>query len=101
DGTKVDGTPILTVVTMDAVKSEEQLAAEAQQSNDQKAQDRTSVGGLIGGFAKRAAAKKMSGGDDAGKARATVMTVNTEILKVATSVTADDVAVPAGFKESK
>ena len=47
------------------------------------------------------AAKKMAGGDDANKPRATFMTINTEVLKVVTDVTAADVAVPAGFKENK
>lgn len=101
EGGKIDGTPVLTVTTVDAVKSEEQLAADAKQSEDQKSQDRGSVGGLLGGLAKRAAAKKMGGGEDAGKARATIMTSTTEVLKVVTSVTPEDVAVPAGFKESK
>jgi hypothetical protein len=39
--------------------------------------------------------------DDAAKPRTTFMTMNTEVLKVATTVAAEDVAVPAGFKESK
>jgi len=98
---KISGTSILTVVTMDGVKSEEQMAAEAKSSDDQKTQDRTSVSGMLGGLARRAAAKKMAGGDDAAKARATFMTSTNEILKVSTAVAAEDVAVPAGFKETK
>jgi len=43
----------------------------------------------------------MSSGDDAAKPRATFMTATTEVLKVVTDVTPADVAVPAGFKESK
>ena len=39
--------------------------------------------------------------DDAAKPRATFMTMNTEVLKIATTVAPEDVAVPAGFKESK
>ena len=35
------------------------------------------------------------------KDRATVMTTTSEVLKVATTVAAEDVAIPAGFKESK
>ena len=38
---------------------------------------------------------------DAGKARATFMTISSEVLKVVTDVAAADVAVPAGFKENK
>ena len=48
-------------MTTDAVKSAEQLAAEAKQSEaDAKPKMTTSVGGLLGGIAKKAAAKKMS-----------------------------------------
>ena len=43
----------------------------------------------------------MAGGDDAAKARATFMTMTTEVLKVVTDVAPADVAVPAGFKENK
>ena len=99
EGAKIDGTAIQTTTTLDSVKSAEQLAEEAKASqNDSKPAG--GVGGLIGGFAKKVAAKKM-GGDDAAKARATFMTTTNEVLKVVTDVTAADVAVPAGFKESK
>jgi hypothetical protein len=102
EGGKLEGAPVLTTTTMDAVKSEEELAAEAKSSeNDSKPSASGGVGGLLGGFAKKVAAKKMAGGDDANKARATFMTINTEVLKASTDVSAADVAVPAGFKENK
>jgi hypothetical protein len=101
EGGKVDGTPILTVMTMDAVKSDEQVAAASKQTDDQKTAPPTNVGSFIGGLAKRAAAKKAAGGDDGAKARATFMTSTTEVLKIAPKVAAEDVAVPAGFKETK
>jgi hypothetical protein len=101
EGTKLDGTAILTTITTDAVKSAEQVAAEAKQAEaDSKPKMTTSVGGLLGGIAKKAATKKMSG-DNAGKARSTFMTGTTEVLKVVTDVTPTDVAIPAGFKENK
>jgi hypothetical protein len=101
EGGKIEGTPVMTVTTVDAVKSEEQLAADAKQSEERKTQERGSVGGLLGGFARRAAAKKMGGGDEAGQARATILTNTSEVLKVATAVAPQDLAIPAGFKESK
>jgi hypothetical protein len=101
EGGKIDGTPVLTTMTMDSVKSEEQMAADAKPADDQSSKTPTSVGGLLGGFAKKAAAKKAAGGDDAAKARATFMTSTTEVLKVVTSVTPDDLAIPPGLKESK
>ena len=102
EGGKIEGTAIQTTTTMDSVKSAEQIAEEAKSSEggDSKSSTPASVGGLLGGFAKKMAAKK-AGGDDAAKARATVMTITTEVLKVVTDVTAADVAVPAGFKENK
>jgi hypothetical protein len=108
EGGKMQGTPILTTTTMDAVKSAEQVAAEKEQATETKAAPTSSapsgVGGLIGGFGRRMAQKKMS--DDSAAAagpkdRATVMTTTSEVLKVATTVSAEDVALPAGFKESK
>ena len=100
DGSKIDGTPILTTTTMDTVKSAEQIAEEAKSSDSDSKADSGSVGGLLGGFAKKMAAKKM-GGDDAGKARATFMTMTNEVLKVTTDVTSADIAVPVGFKENR
>jgi len=100
EGGKLDGTAIQTTTTIDGVKSAEEMAADQKQKSDDSKNDaKGGVGGLVGGFARRMAQKKM-GGDDA-NARATVMTLNNEVLKVVTDVTAADVAVPAGFKESK
>jgi hypothetical protein len=102
EGGKIEGTPVLTVVTMDAVKSEDQLAQEAKQTQDAKQNEKTptNVGSLVGRFAARAAAKKM-GSEDAAKARATFMTSTVEVMKVVTSVSDVDVAIPAGYKEGR
>ncbi len=102
EGAKLDGTPVQTTTTVDAVKSAEQMAQEAKQNTDDtKKAAEGGVGGLAGRFARKMAEKKMSGGNDAAKARATFMTMTNEVLKVTTEVGAGDVAVPAGFKESK
>jgi hypothetical protein len=104
EGGKIDGTAIQTTTTMDAVKSEEQLAEEAKAnaSNNESSKPSASggVSGMLGGFAKKMATKKMTP-DDAPKARTTIMTATTEVLKVVPEVAASDVAVPAGFKENK
>jgi len=95
EGGRVEGTPILTTVTIDAVKSAEQVAQEAKQADaDHKSGD--PVSGLLVGLAKRGQKPE---GDD--KGRATVMSTTTEVLKVASTVDASDLAVPAGFKENK
>jgi hypothetical protein len=106
EGSKMQGTAILTTTTIDAVKSAEQLAAEQQQTTESASSSSsappTSVGGLLGGFGKRMAQRKNSDQAAAGpKDRATVVTTTSELLKVATSVSDAEVAIPAGFKESK
>jgi hypothetical protein len=99
EGAKIDGTPILTTMTMDAVKSEEQIAQETKQKEpESKPSVSGGFGGLLGGLAKKAAEKKMAGDESP---RATVMTSTTEVLKVATDLTSADVSIPAGFKENK
>jgi hypothetical protein len=101
EGGAIDGTAIMTTTTMEAVKSAEQIAEEAKAADsDSKPGAAGGVSGMLGGFAKKMAAKKM-GGDDAAKPRATFMTMNGEVLKVTTDVTPADVAVPAGFKEGR
>ena len=97
ENAKVDGTAIMTTVTMDAVKSQEQMAQEAKAAEESKPAS-GSVGGLLGGLARRAAKTDNA---DAGKARATFMTSTIEVLKVDTALSAADTAIPAGFKEDK
>ena len=61
-----------------------------------------SVGGAIGGFMRRRQQqqdKEAAAKPNANPARSTFMTMNNEVLKIATNVTAADVALPAGFKE--
>jgi hypothetical protein len=100
EGAKLDGTPIQSTVTIDSVKSADEMAQEKKQSEqDDSVKPAGGLGGMFGGFAKRAIKKKEGG--DTPQARATFMTVTNEVLKVATSVDAADLAVPAGFKENK
>ena len=102
EGERIQGTAILTTMTFEAVKSADQIAQESQAAQSQSGGSKpTSVGGLLGGIAKRAAAKKAAGGDEGPKPRTTVLTGSTEVLKVVTDVSAADVAIPAGFKETK
>ena len=63
EGGKIEGTPILTTMTMDAVKSAEQIAQEQKAGNSDSSSSSappTSVGGLLGGLAKKMAAKKVA-----------------------------------------
>jgi len=97
ESVNLDGTAILTSVTIDAVKSAEQMAQEQKQSEQSSSSSGGGgVSGLIGGFAKRAVVKK-----EPPKSRVTFLTTTNEVLKVATDVSEADVAIPSGFKESK
>jgi len=106
EGRKLQGTAILTTTTIDAVQSAEQVAASQSSAGDAKSSGGsapTSVGGLIGGFGRRMAKKKEDEPAAAAgpKDRATVVTTTNETLKLSTTVADAEVAVPAGFKESK
>jgi hypothetical protein len=97
EGDKVDGTPISTISTIESVASPEQ---QKQQADSEKQQD--SGGGLSGMLARKMMKKKQAeGGDNAGadKSRATIMTTTIDVLSVNTSVGADAVSVPAGYKQ--
>jgi len=101
EGDKLDGTPIQQTTTIDAVKSAEQMEQEKKQSDeDSSVKPSAGIGGMLGGFARKAM-KKKAGGDAAAQPRATVMTMTNEVLKVATTVAPEEIAIPAGFKETK
>jgi len=85
------GTPLLTVTTFDAVKSADQMATDSQSS---------SGGGLSGGMSGMLARKMMKKDKDE-KPRVTIFTINAETLEIATSVSAADLEIPAGFKQNK
>jgi hypothetical protein len=103
------GTAIQTTTTVDAVKSAEQMKEEeASRSNSSASSNDSappsSIGGaIIGGFMRRRQQQQeqKAAASNANPARATFMTINNEVLKIATNVSAADVALPAGFKESK
>jgi hypothetical protein len=93
------GTAILTVTTMESVRSAEQAAAaEKKQDNQGGGGGLTSVRGLGGLIGKKLAPKK---DESATKTRNTIMTTNHELLKAVSSASDADIAIPAGFKEKK
>jgi len=83
EGSKLQGTPLATTTVVEAVKSKEQMAQQPEQSS----------GGGISGMLARRMIKK----DD--KPRATVVTLNHETLEVTPAVAAEDLQIPAGFKQ--
>ena len=101
EGVKVEGTPVLTTMTFDAVQSPEQQA-EARQQESKGSDTPASVGGLGGMLARKMMKKKAedpaSAPANTAPGHATVMTMVTETLSVSKEVTEADVALPAGFK---
>jgi hypothetical protein len=87
---KLEGTPILSTLVFDVVKSAEEMQA----SQDQQ---RQSGGGGIGGLLGR----RMMGNKGQPQQRATVLTTITEFLSIEAMASEADVAIPAGFKEKK
>jgi hypothetical protein len=85
EGSKLEGTPLATTTVFEAVKSKEQIGQHAQQNN---------AGGLTGMLARKMMKSEA-------KPRATIFTLNTEMLEVSPAVTPDDLQIPAGFKEKK
>ncbi len=107
ENVNMDGTPILTVMTTESVASPEEL--QRQQRETRKSEPAaepppTSVGGLLGGIGRRAIrsrAQSQQQEQNATPGRTTVMTMNHEVIKVATGVSDADVSIPAGFKQKK
>jgi hypothetical protein len=89
ENVNLDGTPLSTTVTFEAVKGEEQLKQEQQQTSG-------SSGGGLGGMLARRMTKK-----EPPKQRATVFTTQIDVQEVSTTVPPADLELPAGFKEKK
>jgi hypothetical protein len=96
----MDGTPVLTVATMEMVRSQEQIAQEQEEPKEEKP-NITSLGGLGGFLGKKALGKKQQPTQAQPANRASVMTMNHELLRVSSEVASSDLTVPAGFKEKK
>jgi hypothetical protein len=96
-----DGTAIQTTTTVDSVKSAEQMKSAGSSAQSDEKANPASIGGAIGGFMRRRQQQKEQEAGAAGgnPARSTFMTMNNEVLKIASNVTAAEVAMPAGFKE--
>jgi hypothetical protein len=102
----MSGLPLLATMTVQAVKSEQQVADEQRTAADDGGSG--GGGGIAGGvggmLARRMARKKESPEAGAGAQhpnRATIMTSTSEVLKISDSVTDADVALPAGLKEAR
>ena len=85
ENVKLEGTPLASTMTFEAVRSKEQMDAQSQNS---------SGGGVSGMLARR-----MMKRDE--KPRATIFTATNETLEIGTAVADAEVQVPADFKQKK
>jgi len=103
EGTKIEGTAILTEMRMEAVPpGAANTTAEAlPKPEPQPEQKKGRFGGLMGGLKKMAEAASQPQGAEKPAQRSVIMTTSVEMLKLTPEVTADVVAIPADFKETK
>lgn len=102
ENVNLDGTAILTTMTVEAVRTAEQMA----QSREEGGAAQPGIGGVLGGLRGRFGRKKEEKKEESTEAtpagaknRTTIMTMQHEVLRIATDVAATDVALPAGFKQ--
>jgi hypothetical protein len=105
ESVNMEGTQVLTEMTMEAVKSKAQMTQEQDQKPNQEAESSGGLGsvkGLGGMLGRRLGGKKKTEGESEKPAdRATIITMSNELIKVETSVPDSDLSIPAGFKEKK
>ena len=100
EGTKIEGTAILTDSRMESVPpgtANEKSAALAAPEEPKK----RGLGGMLGGLKKMAEEAEKNNNSNAKPSRAIVLTTSVEMLKLTTDVDAAAVAMPAGFSERK
>lgn len=96
ENVNMDGTPVMTTTTVEAVAGPEEAAS--AESEEPKP---SGLGGLGGMLARRMRNrdKEQDTADASTPGRATFMTMQHEVMKVSSSVSDADVAIPAGFKQ--
>jgi hypothetical protein len=92
EGAKMDGTPVLTTTTIEAVKSPQAMA----QAEQQQAEQPKGLGGLLG---KKLKIGRNTDEGNGARNRSMLMTTTQELLSVSKAVTTADLALPAGFTQ--
>jgi hypothetical protein len=95
---KIQGTPILTEMRMEAVPPGAANTTAAAPAPAEPA--RKGLGGMLGGLKKMAEAAQTQKPSDKAE-RAMILSTSVETLKLTTTVDAASVALPAGFTQSK
>jgi hypothetical protein len=101
ENVKLDGTPMLTVVRIEAAgQPDQQTAAAKSEPAIPVATSKRGFGAALGARLARKVLEKKDDGDastPSAPGRATIMTIQHEVLKITPAVTDADVAIPAGF----
>jgi hypothetical protein len=96
EAAKMDGTPMFTTVTFESVMSAEQAKANQDKGGA------PGLGGIAGGLGGMLGRKKKTEEPEKGTSgksnRSTILTSTTEVLSFGSSVSAEDVQIPAGYK---
>lgn len=100
EGGKAEGTAILTEMRMESVPPGTANTTAAAMPAPQPEQKKGRFGGMLGGLKKMAEASQNSN-SNAKPQRSVILTTSVEMLKLTPDVTADAVAIPAGFKETR
>ena len=95
ENVNLDGTALLTVLKVEAVKNPEQQASAADEPSPASA----GLGGLGGRLARRMMRKNTDEAATSAPGRVTVMTMQHEVLKVTSAVADAELAIPAGFTQ--
>ena len=96
ENVNLDGTPVLTVMKMEAVPNAEQAKTAPQPQPESRPRGLGGLGGAIGG----GLARRIGGGDKPAtdNGRTLVMTMESELLKASPAVVDAELAVPSDFK---
>jgi hypothetical protein len=100
ENVNLDGTPVMTVISVEAVGNPKESSTQAKAPAKEEAVPR-SLGGLAGRLGRRIAKKDdepAAAATVADPNRATFMTIQHDVLSVATTANEADLQVPAGFK---
>jgi hypothetical protein len=97
EAAEMDGTPMFTTVKFESVMT-------ADQAKEQDKGGAPSLGGIAGGLGGMLGRKKKTEdapaqGASGGSNRSTILTTTTEVLSFGSSVSPEDVQIPAGYKQ--
>jgi hypothetical protein len=99
ENASMDGTPILTTVTIESQQNAQQTAQSGEQEQPKPS---GGIGGMLGGLGRLKRSQKTDENPapaGAAKGRSTFMTTVNEVLGVTPDVSDADVSIPAGFKQ--